>query len=200
MKKNNFSKDLYFLQIFFFALLLIKFKLLINNRMNRFGILIALIFLFLNSCQKTIKSSIKQDLKDSIIGFNFTPPDKLVSLSVQYRIRNNMFNWSEFSVFIDGFENLVTLNPEGNLVFVEELELKSKMLSKSKFPKQLDLPDIRSRLKVVQTMLMQCRYHSENKNWEELNLSLQSLYSSYNSFIRRIQSVNEEINLFSNDN
>ncbi|MDG2371742.1 MAG: hypothetical protein P8L83_03925 [Flavobacteriaceae bacterium] len=168
--------------------------------MNRFGILIALIFLFLNSCQKTIKSSIKQDLKDSIIGFNFTPPDKLVSLSVQYRIRNNMFNWSEFSVFIDGFENLVTLNPEGNLVFVEELELKSKMLSKSKFPKQLDLPDIRSRLKVVQTMLMQCRYHSENKNWEELNLSLQSLYSSYNSFIRRIQSVNEEINLFSNDN
>ena len=200
MKKNNFSKDLYFLQIFFFALLLIKFKLLINNRMNRFGILIALIFLFLNSCQKTIKSSIKQDLKDSIIGFNFTPPDKLVSLSVQYRIRNNMFNWSEFSVFIDGFENLVTLNPEGNLVFVEELELKSKMLSKSKFPKQLDLPDIRSRLKVVQTMLMQCRYHSENKNWEELNLSLQSLYSSYNSFIRRIQSFNEEINLFSNDN
>jgi len=168
--------------------------------MNRFRILIALIFLLLNSCQKTIKSPTNQDLKDTIIDFNFTPPNKLVSLSVQYRIQNDMFNWSELGVFIDSFENLITLNPEGNLVFIEELELKSKMLSKSKFPKQLDLPDIRSRLKVVQTMLMQCRYHSENKNWKELNLSLQSLYSSYNSFIRRIQSINEEINLFSNDN
>jgi len=168
--------------------------------MNRFRILIALIFLLLNSCQKIIKSPANQDLKDTIIDFNFTPPNKLVSLSLRYRIQNDIFNWSELGVFIDGFENLITLNPEGNLVFIEELELKSKMLSKSKFPKQLDLPDIRSRLKVVETMLMQCRYHSENKNWKKLNLSLQSLYSSYNSFIRRIQSINEEINLFINDN
>ena len=92
------------------------------------------------------------------------------------------------------------LNPEGNLVFIEELELKLKTLSKSRFPKKLDLPDIKSRLKIVHTMLMKSRYHSKNKNWEELDISLQNLYLSYNSFINRIKSINEEINLFNDEN
>lgn len=161
--------------------------------------LIALIIGLVYSCQEINKPIINESINDTIIDFRFSPPIKLDSMSVQYRIRNEIFNWPEYTAFTDGFESLTKLNPEGNLVFIEELELKLKTLSKSRFPKKLDLPDIKSRLKVVQTMLMQSRYHSKNKNWKELDVSLQNLYLSYNSFINRIKSINEEINLFGDE-
>jgi hypothetical protein len=167
--------------------------------MGRLKTLIALIFSLIFSCQEIKKPLVSRNTNDTIIDFKFSPPIKLDSMSVQYRIRNDIFNWPEFTAFTDSFESLIKLNPEGNLVFIEELELKLKTLSKSRFPTKIDLPDIKSRLKVVHTMLMQSRYHSKNKNWKELDISLQNLYLSYNSFINRIKSINEEINLFSNE-
>ena len=158
--------------------------------------LIALIIGLIYSCQEIKKPIVSNKVNNTIINHKFTTPIKLDSISVQYRIKNEIFNWPEFTAFLDGFDGLRKLNPEGNLVFIEELELKLKILSKSRFPKKLDLPDIKSRLKVVQTMLMKSRYYSKNKNWEELDISLQNLYLSYNSFINRIKSINEEINLF----
>ena len=158
--------------------------------------LIALIIGLIYSCQEIKKPIVSNKVNNTIINHKFTTPIKLDSISVQYRIKNEIFNWPEFTAFLDGFDGLRKLNPEGNLVFIEELELKLKILSKSRFPKKLDLPDIKSRLKVVQTMLLKSRYHSKNKNWEELDISLQNLYLSYNSFINRIKSINEEINLF----
>ena len=158
--------------------------------------LIALIIGLFYSCQEIKKPIVSNKMNNTIINHKFTTPIKLDSISVQYRIKNEIFNWPEFTAFLDGFDGLRKLNPEGNLVFIEELELKLKILSKSRFPKKLDLPDIKSRLKVVQTMLLKSRYHSKNKNWEELDISLQNLYLSYNSFINRIKSINEEINLF----
>ena len=167
--------------------------------MGRLKILIALIFSLIFSCQEIKKPLVSKNTNDTIVDFKFSPPIKLDLMSVQYRIRNDIFNWPELTAFTDSFESLIKLNPEGNLVFIEELELKLKTLSKSRFPKKIDLPDIKSRLKVVQTMLMQSRYHSKNKNWKELDISLQNLYLSYNAFINRIKSINEEINLFSNE-
>ena len=158
--------------------------------------LIALIIGLFYSCQEIKKPIVSNKMNNTIINHKFTTPIKLDSISVQYRIKNEIFNWPEFTAFLDGFDGLRKLNPEGNLVFIEELEMKLKILSKSRFPKKLDLPDIKSRLKVVQTMLLKSRYHSKNKNWEELDISLQNLYLSYNSFINRIKSINEEINLF----
>tara|TARA_B110000444_G_scaffold186604_1_gene175789 strand:+ start:4251 stop:4754 length:504 start_codon:yes stop_codon:yes gene_type:complete len=166
--------------------------------MRKLKILFILIFFLAISCQETNKALVNQDIK--IKDFEFSPPVKLVSISTKYRIRNNIFNWPEFTAFTNSFENLTKLNPEGILVFIEELELKLKVLSKSNFPKKLDLPDIKSRLKVVQTMLLQSKYHSKNKDWKSLDESLRSLYTSYNSFIDRIKSINEEINLFSSEN
>jgi hypothetical protein len=164
--------------------------------MRKLKMLIALMIGLIYSCQEIKKPIVSNKVNNTIINHKFTTPIKLDSISVQYRIKNEIFNWPEFTAFLDGFDGLRKLNPEGNLVFIEELELKLKILSKSRFPKKLDLPDIKSRLKVVQTMLLKSRYHSKNKNWEELDISLQNLYLSYNSFINRIKSINEEINLF----
>lgn len=164
--------------------------------MYKYKIVLVLFILIFNSCQESIKSSTNQNSKDSISDFKFTQPQKLISLPLKYRIQNNIFGWSELSSFIEGFENFIKLNQEGNLVFIKELDTKASSLSKSNYPKHLDLPDIRSRLKVVQTFLKQCKFHSENNNWKELDLSLQNLYISYNSFIKRIKSINEEVLLF----
>lgn len=168
--------------------------------MRKLKILIAVVIGLIYSCQEIKKPIVSKKVNDTITNYKFTTPIKLDSISVQYRIKNEIFNWPEFTAFIDGFDGLRKLNPEGNLVFIEELELKLKTLSKSRFPKKLDLPDIKSRLKIVHTMLMKSRYHSKNKNWEELDISLQNLYLSYNSFINRIKSINEEINLFNDEN
>jgi len=163
-----------------------------------FKIKVLLFLLFLNSCQDVKKVSNKNSINDSFVGFKFSPPTKLVPISLEYRIKNNIFNWSEFTDFIESFESLIKLNPEGIQVFLEDIELKLKALKKSNYPKHLDIPDIKSRLKVVQTMIIQSKFYSQNKKWEELDLSLQNLYLSYNSFISRIKSVNEEVSLFNN--
>ena len=160
---------------------------------------IVIIFTLLNSCKEVKTDLIVRNNNDSIINFMFSPPIKLDSLPVAYRIKNNIFNWSELTVFIDAFENLSILNPEGIEVFIDDLDLKLKALSKSSFPQHLDLPDIKSRLKVVRTKLLQTKFHSKNKSWENLDLSLQELYLSYNSLIKRIKSINEEVNLFNKE-
>ena len=85
---------------------------------------------------------------------------------------------------------------EGKLVFIEELQVKSNKLSNSVFPKKFDIPDIKSRLKVVQTMLMLCEYHSKKRDWKKLDSSFQKLYMSYNSFANRLISISEEADLF----
>jgi len=163
-----------------------------------FKIKLLLFIVFFNSCQDVKKAPNIKSINDSLVGFKFSTPTKLVSISLEYRIKNNIFNWSEFTDFIESFESLIKLNPEGIQVFLEDIELKLKALKKSKYPKHLDIPDIKSRLKVVQTMILQSKFYSQNKQWENLDLSLQNLYLSYNSFISRIKSVNDEVNLFTN--
>ena len=67
---------------------------------------IVIIFTLLNSCKEVKTDLIVRNNNDSIINFMFSPPIKLDSLPVAYRIKNNIFNWSELTVFIDSFENL----------------------------------------------------------------------------------------------
>ena len=163
-----------------------------------FKIKLLLFIVFFNSCQDVKKAPNIKSINDSLVGFKFSTPTKLVSISLEYRIKNNIFNWLEFTDFVQSFESLIKLNPEGIQVFLEDIELKAKALKKSKYPEHLDIPDIKSRLKVVQTMILQSKFYSQNKQWENLDLSLQNLYLSYNSFISRIKSVNDEVNLFTN--
>ena len=163
-----------------------------------FKIKLLLFIVFFNSCQDVKKAPNIKSINDSLVGFKFSTPTKLVSISLEYRIKNNIFNWLEFTDFVQSFESLIKLNPEGIQVFLEDIELKAKALKKSKYPEHLDIPDIKSRLKVVQTMILQSKFYSQNKQWENLDLSLQNLYLSYNSFISRIKSVNDEVNLFAN--
>ena len=86
--------------------------------------------------------------------------------------------------------------PEGNLVFIEDLITKTDDLIQSNFPEKLDVPDIKSRVKVVKSILLKCKYNSENKNWKDLNISLSELYISYNSLINRITSISDENDIF----
>tara|TARA_E500000331_G_scaffold210860_1_gene202152 strand:- start:2 stop:361 length:360 start_codon:yes stop_codon:yes gene_type:complete len=115
---------------------------------------------------------------------------------MEYRISNSLDSWSELNNFIDRFENLNNMIPEGNLVFIEELINKTDQLIKSDFPDKLDVPDIKSRIKVVKSLLLKCRYNSKNENWKDLDISLEELFISYNSLINRITSVVDENDIF----
>ena len=115
---------------------------------------------------------------------------------MESRKKNSLDSWTELNNFIDRFENLNNLIPEGNLVFIEELINKTDQLIKSDFPDNMDVPDIKSRIKVVKSMLLKCRYNSKNENWEDLDLSLEELFTSYNSLINRITSVVDDYDIF----
>ena len=68
--------------------------------------LIAVIIGLIYSCQEIKKPIISKKVNDTITNYKFTTPIKLDSISVQYRIKNEIFNWPEFTAFIDGFDGL----------------------------------------------------------------------------------------------
>ncbi len=163
------------------------------NQLDFFFIL--LIFISFSCNESGIKeTSVKST--NTINKNNFSKAEKLVEISMQYRKENSIESWNELNNFIDLFENLINMVPEGNLVFIEELITKTDELIQSDFPDKLDVPDIKSRVKVVKSILLKCKYNSENKNWKDLNISLSELYISYNSLINRVTSVSDENDIF----
>tara|TARA_B100000530_G_scaffold323177_1_gene258811 strand:+ start:365 stop:868 length:504 start_codon:yes stop_codon:yes gene_type:complete len=148
------------------------------------------------SCQESVVKETKIKGFDTINKYNLSKVEKLVEISMEYRKENNIDSWTELNNFIDLFENLVNMVPEGNLVFIEDLITKTDDLIQSNFPEKLDVPDIKSRVKVVKSILLKCKYNSENKNWKDLNISLSELYISYNSLINRITSISDENDIF----
>tara|TARA_B100001778_G_C18593028_1_gene633208 strand:+ start:1454 stop:1960 length:507 start_codon:yes stop_codon:yes gene_type:complete len=164
--------------------------------MNQFKFFLFLYISIIYCCETKLIKKTNIEIIDSTQSYSFSNPKKLVNLSMEYIRSNSLDSWSELNNFIDRFENLNNMIPEGNLVFIEELINKTDQLIKSDFPDKLDVPDIKSRIKVVKSLLLKCRYNSKNENWEDLDISLEELFISYNSLINRITSVVDENDIF----
>ena len=100
-----------------------------------------------------------------------------------------MVNFKKFNSFSKTILNLSRLDVNGLEVFLMDAIVKSDELLLSKFPSIIDLPQVKSRLKVVKTKILICKFHSSNDEINKLTISMEEMFNSYNDFLEIIYEI-----------
>ena len=112
----------------------------------------------------------------------FTPKNTKVLDSTLYL--NEAFN-----VFKKNIETLSKLDPTSlDLYIIASLGSSNKLLNAT-LPAGFDVPAINSRIRVVKTQLLRCKYYSQQEDFELLNLGLTELFDSYDILLKRIDDI-----------
>lgn len=94
-----------------------------------------------------------------------------------------------FNVFKKNIEMLSKLDPTSlDLYIIASLGSSNKLLNAT-LPVNFDVPAINSRIRVVKTQLLRCKYYSQQEDFELLNLGLTELFDSYNILLKRIDDI-----------
>jgi hypothetical protein len=94
-----------------------------------------------------------------------------------------------FNVFKKNIEILSKLDPTSlDLYIIASLGSSNKLLNAT-LPVNFDVPAINSRIRVVKTQLLRCKYYSQQEDFELLNLGLTELFDSYDILLKRIDDI-----------
>ena len=94
-----------------------------------------------------------------------------------------------FIVFRKNIETLSKLDPTSlDLYLSASLGASNKLLNVT-LPIGFEVPAINSRVRVVKTQLLRCKYYSQQEDFESLNLGLIELFDSYDILLKRIDDV-----------
>ncbi|MDB4015260.1 hypothetical protein N9483_02740 [Flavobacteriaceae bacterium] len=94
-----------------------------------------------------------------------------------------------FNVFKKNIETLSELDPTSlDLYIIASLGSSNKLLNAT-LPDGFEVPAINSRIRVVKTQLLRCKYYSEQEDFESLNLGLNDLFDSYDILLKRIDDI-----------
>ena len=94
-----------------------------------------------------------------------------------------------FNVFKKNIETLSELDPTSlDLYIIASLGSSNKLLNAT-LPVNFDVPAINSRIRVVKTQLLRCKYYSQQEDFELLNLGLTELFDSYDILLKRIDDI-----------
>ena len=122
---------------------------------------------------------------DSLLNSDF----EFFKLPTDDDIDSIMVNFKKFNSFSKTILNLSRLDVNGLEVFLMDAIVKSDELLLSKFPSVIDLPQVKSRLKVVKTKILICKFHSSNDEINKLTISMEEMFSSYNDFLEIIYEI-----------
>ena len=122
---------------------------------------------------------------DSLLNSDF----EFFKLPTDDDIDSIMVNFKKFNSFSKTILNLSRLDVNGLEVFLMDAIVKSDELLVSKFPSVIDLPQVKSRLKVVKTKILICKFHSSNNEINKLTISMEEMFSSYNDFLEIIYEI-----------
>ena len=89
-------------------------------------------------------------------------------------------------------ERLKELNFDGIQVDLIALSSHIKKLRSGPLPRELEIPQIKSRLKVVEMQVQKARYFTQHYKADSLIPSLSLLYQYYNGFILRMVALQNE--------
>lgn len=123
---------------------------------------------------------------------------KVYALKTTPQIDTLLLTLDQFSEFKHTMEDLSKLNPLGIEPFLVTALVNCEKLLRIDLPHPFNVPDIKSRLKVVKTALLKARYYSQEKNEKELNMNLKDLYQAYAAFLKRIEDYDVDGNLSTN--
>ena len=150
-------------------------------------------FLSVSSCQINISKS-KKDQSEALDSIAqpiaelpeartfFTPKNTKV-------LDSTLYLNEAFIVFRKSIETLSKLDPTSlDLYLSASLGASNKLLNVT-LPIGFEVPAINSRVRVVKTQLLRCKYYSQQEDFESLNLGLIELFDSYNILLKRIDDV-----------
>ena len=153
-----------------------------------------LLLMILQSCNntdQTVSSSTKVDSKDSLtlnqaINFN------LIEYPGVFLRSEGLEEWQDFKKLHESLKRLSNLNLRDVQVDLLSLSGRLKEVSKKTLPGTLEVPQIRSRLKVVEMQAQKSRYFTQYYREDSLIPSLNKLYESYNALVSRMTTLDAE--------
>jgi hypothetical protein len=109
-----------------------------------------------------------------------------------YLKEEGLEEWVDFEKLYQSMSRLSELNFEDVEVDLLALTTRVKNISKKQFPGSLEVPQLRSRLKVMEMQVLKSRYFTRHYKKDSLIPSIEKVYEAYNAFISRMLSLKEE--------
>ena len=157
-------------------------------------VFLMLFFVFYISCTNmqqqtgTVTPTLVEKSIDSIKKTDFN----LIAYPEEFLKANELDEWESFISIYESMTRLNELNVEGIEVDLLALSARVKDMRKNPLPKNLNVPQIRSRLKVVDMQIQKSRYFTRHYKADSLIPSLNLLYEYYNAFVSRMVSLQDE--------
>jgi hypothetical protein len=150
-------------------------------------------FLSVSSCEINLSKS-KNDQSEAL--YSITQPIAALPEARTFFIPKNtkvldstLYLNEAFNVFKKNIEMLSKLDPTSlDLYIIASLGSSNKLLNAT-LPVNFDVPAINSRIRVVKTQLLRCKYYSQQEDFELLNLGLTELFDSYDILLKRIDDI-----------
>lgn len=116
------------------------------------------LFLLLQACQESGKEA--KSSKEEVQFFSLDSMPGRVALNS--KAANIVRDWREFNELESGFDALTTVANEEDLILVlEDLVEKQKRLEEGPYPVEFDIPQVKSRQKVMKTFIFKTRAAAE---------------------------------------
>ena len=142
-----------------------------------------------NELKGTISSTVeKSALLDPKKEIRF----ELIDYPKDFLEENGLQDWDEFKRLYDAMDRLKELDLRDVEVNIIGISALLNELVSDNLPDQFEIPQIRSRLKVVQMQAQKSRYFTRHYKKDSLIPSIKFLYNYYNSIISRMITIKQE--------
>ena len=162
---------------------------------NFFLLLMVIVFSSCNSNKNAITVSQTTEL---VLDSLSSPKLKLIPYPEEFIEAYELEEWKDFEKLYESMERLKELNFDGIEVDLIALSSRIKELRSGSLPRKLEVPQIKSRLKVVEMQVQKARYFTKHYKKDSLIPSLILLYEYFNGFVSRMKSLEKEDQEFEN--
>lgn len=162
---------------------------------NFFLLLMVIVFSSCNSNKNAITVSQTTEL---VLDSLSSPKLKLTPYPEEFIEAYELEEWKDFEKLYESMKRLKELNFDGIEVDLIALSFRIKELRSGSLPRKLEVPQIKSRLKVVEMQVQKARYFTKHYKKDSLIPSLILLYEYFNGFVSRMKSLEKEDQEFEN--
>jgi len=160
---------------------------------NKFFFVLILAIIF-SSCNndKNKNGETASDKNEILLDSLSSPNFELIKYPKEFISDYELEDWEGFKKLHQSMERLKELNFDGIQVDLIALSSHIKKLRSGPLPRELEIPQIKSRLKVVEMQVQKARYFTQHYKADSLIPSLSLLYQYYNGFILRMVALQNE--------
>ncbi len=162
-----------------------------HKYLYRIFLLFCLTIVFSCGNSNTTKAVVNESIKDSVVlNLNVETLKNISFYKIEAdSIRMRIEVWEGFANYRNTIEDLSKLNQKSILTFLEESDIETKKLRKSLRPDYLNSLEIDSRLTLLETRILKCKFYAEINDEEKLNEELKLLYRDYNFWLKIVEDI-----------